>query len=124
MVALSVLVAEYTPERSSPDVILFIFAAQTLAAFIVEKARNVDGEEIEPAEEFRNGIISRPKDFMCSIKPRSNKKKVDSNEAVKDEHPFEPSHSSELLDLVWKRTCIFRLAHVRLRHFFSTAFAR
>ncbi|KLO04415.1 cytochrome P450 [Schizopora paradoxa] len=91
------------PGKELADAILFIFAAQTLAAFTIEKARNADGEEIEPAEDYTNGVISRPKDFVCSIKPRSDKT-VELIKAVEEEHPFEPSHSSELLNLDWKRT--------------------
>ncbi|KLO04414.1 cytochrome P450, partial [Schizopora paradoxa] len=86
------------PGKELAVAILFIYVAQTLAAFTVGKALDADGNEIVPDEDYTNGIISRPKDFLCSIKPRSEKM-VELINAVEFEHPFEPSHSTELLNL-------------------------
>lgn len=45
------------PGKELADAILFIFAAQTLAVFTIEKARDADGKEIEPTEDYTNGVI-------------------------------------------------------------------
>ena len=45
------------PGKELADAILFIFVAQTLAAFTIEKARGADGEELDPGENYTNGVI-------------------------------------------------------------------
>ncbi|KLO17020.1 cytochrome P450 [Schizopora paradoxa] len=91
------------PGKELADAILFVSIAQSLAAFTIGKAKDSNGNEITPAEDYTNGIISRPKDFVCAIKPRSEKAFA-LIKAVEDEHPFEPSHSTELFNLEWKAT--------------------
>jgi len=91
------------PGKELADAILFISIAQSLAAFSIGKAKDTNGNEIVPAEDYTNGIISRPKDFVCSIEPRSDKA-LALIKSVEEEHPFEPSHSAELFNLDWKAT--------------------
>ncbi|KLO06300.1 cytochrome P450 [Schizopora paradoxa] len=91
------------PGKELADAILFVSIAQSLAAFNIGKAIDANGNEITPAEDYTNGIISRPNDFECSIKPRSDKV-ASLIKAVEDEHPFEPSNSADLLELDWKAT--------------------
>ncbi|KAK7682347.1 hypothetical protein QCA50_014552 [Cerrena zonata] len=54
------------------DTSVFIFCALSLAVFNVSKVVR-DGVVVEPICEWETGVVSHPKDFECSIKPRSAK---------------------------------------------------
>ncbi|KAF9525565.1 OrdA protein [Crepidotus variabilis] len=52
---------------------LFACVAKALATLNVEKALDAQGSPIIPVHEMTDGVISYPKPFQCSIKPRSAK---------------------------------------------------
>lgn len=89
----------------------------TLAVFNVHRAKDPLGKDLDPNIEFATGIIrfefsftqvnqnvlcpsSRPKDFVCSISPRSAKAAA-LIRSVEVEHPFEKSNAEDLVDLTW-----------------------
>jgi cytochrome P450 len=53
------------------DSSIWINIAKSVAAFTVTKAVGADGQVIVPIAETMDGVISRPKPFVCNIKPRS-----------------------------------------------------
>ncbi|EUC61108.1 cytochrome P450 family protein [Rhizoctonia solani AG-3 Rhs1AP] len=55
---------------------LWITISNLLANFEISKARNADGLEITPSEDYTKDIISRPLPFECSIQPRSTASQV------------------------------------------------
>jgi hypothetical protein len=59
------------PGRVLADQALFLNISQTLAVFSIGK-RIIDGKEISPKMKFTAGVISHPKPFEASIKPRSS----------------------------------------------------
>ncbi|KAJ7624709.1 cytochrome P450 [Roridomyces roridus] len=59
------------PGRHFAKTLLWVATASILAAFTVEKARDENGNVIEPTYEYNSGIINSPLPFKCSIKPRS-----------------------------------------------------
>ncbi|KAG6902463.1 hypothetical protein C0995_016325 [Termitomyces sp. Mi166 len=54
------------------DASVFISCAMSLAAFDITKSVE-NGVVIEPVQENTDGVISHPKPYKCSIKPRSRK---------------------------------------------------
>ncbi|KAH8806862.1 cytochrome P450 [Flagelloscypha sp. PMI_526] len=52
---------------------VFLVIANALAAFKIAKAVDENGMEITPVHENTTGVISHPKPFKCSIKPRHDK---------------------------------------------------
>ncbi|PVG03921.1 cytochrome P450 [Serendipita vermifera] len=58
------------PGRDLADAGVWLATASLLAAFKFEKKSDGKGGFIEPKEEYLPGIISHPKPFECSIKPR------------------------------------------------------
>jgi len=60
------------PGRVLGDASVFISCAMSLAVFDISKCVE-NGVVVEPSEERTSGIISHPKPFKCSIKPRSAK---------------------------------------------------
>ncbi|KAK7695653.1 hypothetical protein QCA50_000289 [Cerrena zonata] len=52
------------------DASVFLSCALTLSAFDISKAVE-NGITIEPSGEYTSGTISHPKDFKCSIRPRT-----------------------------------------------------
>ncbi|KAK7687283.1 hypothetical protein QCA50_009788 [Cerrena zonata] len=50
---------------------LWITIASILAAFTIEKAKDEMGRPIVPTEEYEPGLVSYPKPFKCSIRPRT-----------------------------------------------------
>lgn len=61
------------PGRAFAHSMVFITVAQILAVFDIGKAIDVDGQQMGTKPEGTPGIISKPKQFPCSIKPRSAK---------------------------------------------------
>ncbi|KAK6526453.1 hypothetical protein TWF694_005039 [Orbilia ellipsospora] len=64
------------PGRNLAEANMFLVIAQSLAAFNIKKAVNLEtGKEIDPVAAQRGqtaGIVSRPTDFKVSITPRSD----------------------------------------------------
>ncbi|KLO08559.1 cytochrome P450 [Schizopora paradoxa] len=89
------------PGKDLADPSLFLSVAMTLAVFNINKAKDASGTEIEPLYEYTPGLISHPKEFKCSITPRSEKA-VALIRSVEIEHPFEPSDSDKLANLSWE----------------------
>lgn len=59
------------PGKLFADAALFATIAGFLAVFDVRKARDKDGNVIEPVVDFTEGLISHPKPFVCDVRPRS-----------------------------------------------------
>jgi len=54
------------------DALLYIAVVSILAAFNIRKPRGEDGEEVEPKVMLTGGIICRPENLECTIRPRSD----------------------------------------------------
>jgi hypothetical protein len=52
------------------DSSIWISIAKSVAAFSVTKAVGTDGQVIVPVAETTDGVIARPKPFVCNVKPR------------------------------------------------------
>ncbi|ESK89309.1 cytochrome p450 [Moniliophthora roreri MCA 2997] len=52
--------------------LLWITVASTLSVYDINKATDDRGNTIQPAVEYTSGLLSHPKPFTCSIKPRSS----------------------------------------------------
>ncbi|CAH0004437.1 unnamed protein product [Clonostachys byssicola] len=63
------------PGRYFADSMVYLAAAQTLAAFDIVKATDEQGQEIDPTVKVLPGVISHPLDFPFRITPRSEKSK-------------------------------------------------
>ncbi|KAJ2918114.1 hypothetical protein MD484_g2319, partial [Candolleomyces efflorescens] len=50
---------------------LYIAIASILSAFEIKKVVGEDGKEVEPKKEFVSSMVSHPKPFDCTLKPRS-----------------------------------------------------
>lgn len=61
-----VCVGRYLAEAS-----VWIVVASMLATLNIEKAVDAHGKEITPSVELTNGLTSHPKEFKCSLRPRS-----------------------------------------------------
>jgi len=61
------------PGRYLADGSIFMAIANIVATMDIRKARDAAGQEITPSAEFKSGIVSRPRSFMCDISPRSAK---------------------------------------------------
>ena len=82
------------PGRYVADNALLITIAQTLAVYNIEKPVE-NGAVVEPKLEFEPGIISHPKPYTCSIKPRSSAHEQMIKKAEQD-YPWEESDAKEL----------------------------
>jgi len=89
------------PGKELADPSLFLSVAMTLAVFDITKSKDAKGCEVEPRYEYTPGVISHPKEFKCSITPRSEKA-IALVHSVQHEHPFEPSDSDKLANLSWE----------------------
>jgi len=89
------------PGKELADASLFISIAMSLAVFNISKAKDASGNVVELQYEYTNGIISRPKDFVCSIVPRSEKSAA-LIRSVEEDHPFERSDAEALVNLEWE----------------------
>ncbi|TFY78585.1 hypothetical protein EWM64_g5427 [Hericium alpestre] len=50
---------------------MWITIASILATFNISKAKDENGNEIEPVDSYTSGMVSYPIPFKCEIKPRS-----------------------------------------------------
>ncbi|KZT04131.1 cytochrome P450 [Laetiporus sulphureus 93-53] len=60
------------PGRQFADSSVWLAAASMIATMDIGKACDANGRTIDPTSIFLHGFVSRPKDFMCSIRPRSD----------------------------------------------------
>lgn len=88
------------PGRYVADNALFITIAQSLAVFNITKPVSEKGDIMEPEIDFDPGMVSRPKPYRVSIKPRS---KVHEELIKKGEeiYPWEDSDAKELERVKW-----------------------
>lgn len=59
------------PGKHMATSMLYIAIVSILAVFDISKAVDEDGNVIEPTGEYVSSLVSHPKPFKCSIKPRS-----------------------------------------------------
>lgn len=88
------------PGKDFADESVFLTIALSLAAFNIRKARDGDGHVIEPRAEFTPGIISRPLDFPCDVKPRSDLAAKLVRQVEKD-FPWEKGDDANLNEIKW-----------------------
>jgi len=74
---------------------LYITVSRLLATFDIGKAVDEKGNELEAKLEAVPGVLTHPKDFPYSIKPRSQKH-ADMVRTVEKEHPWEKGDGSAL----------------------------
>ncbi|KAI5118228.1 hypothetical protein M0805_000724 [Coniferiporia weirii] len=67
---------------------LFISIAMSAAVFDISRAKDASGNDINPLCEYTTGLISHPKAFEYSIKPRDKKAELLIRSVIY-EHPFE-----------------------------------
>lgn len=89
------------PGKDFADESVFITIALSLAAFDIRKARDEDGNDIEPRVEFTSGIISKPLPFPCDVKPRSDVAARLVREVEKD-YPWEKGDDEKLDEIKWE----------------------
>ncbi len=77
----------------------------TLAAFNITKAKDASGNDIDAKSEWLPGLISRPKEFVCSIKPRSEKAEALIRSV--GELPVDKSDAEALSNVQWSRSPVF-----------------
>ncbi|KAH8824339.1 cytochrome P450 [Flagelloscypha sp. PMI_526] len=61
------------PGMHLAEATVFLMIANALASFHIAKAVDENGMEITPVHENMTGLVSHPKPFTCSIKPRHEK---------------------------------------------------
>ncbi|EKM55769.1 uncharacterized protein PHACADRAFT_195821 [Phanerochaete carnosa HHB-10118-sp] len=61
------------PGRHLADNMVWIGIVRILAVFDIGKAKDADGNVVEPQIEFTTSITSHPKPFSCDLRPRSAK---------------------------------------------------
>ncbi|KAF9645118.1 cytochrome P450 [Thelephora ganbajun] len=61
------------PGSASAQALLYITAVMSLAVFDISKKVDGNGNVIEPIVRYTSTMISHPKPFECSVKPRSEK---------------------------------------------------
>ncbi|KZT69366.1 cytochrome P450 [Daedalea quercina L-15889] len=61
------------PGRQLADSSIWLAIACMLATFDFERARDANGNEIIPVTEFMPGAVSHPREFACSLRPRTQK---------------------------------------------------
>ncbi|KAI5118229.1 hypothetical protein M0805_000725 [Coniferiporia weirii] len=86
------------PGKELADGSLFLSIAMTSAVFNISCAKDAVGRDIEPVYEYTPGVISHPKTFEYSIKPR-DKKAESLILSVLDRHPFEAGDADVLAGL-------------------------
>ncbi|KAF9257842.1 cytochrome P450 [Marasmius fiardii PR-910] len=59
------------PGRYMAEASVWIAVASILKVFCISKAVDDNGKMIEPSYGYRNGLVTGPVPFLCSIKPRS-----------------------------------------------------
>lgn len=83
------------PGRFLADESLFITISRLLAAFRIKKAVDEQGNEINPNIGISPGVVCRPLDFRCEIKPRTLKHE-DLIRSIVVERPWEDSDATLL----------------------------
>jgi len=91
------------PGKELADLSLYVLFSMTLAAFNITKAKDASGGDVDAKSEWLPGLISRPKEFACSITPRSEKAEA-LIRSVEDEHPFGKNDAETLSKVQWSRT--------------------
>ncbi|THH05850.1 hypothetical protein EW145_g4503 [Phellinidium pouzarii] len=86
------------PGKELADSSLFLSVAMVVAAFYITHAKDSSGRSIEAADEYSPGIISHPRPFDYSIKPR-DEKAVSLIRAILDDHPFDSGDAGVLSSL-------------------------
>ncbi|KAH9929386.1 cytochrome P450 [Fomitopsis serialis] len=61
------------PGRLFADTAAFLAISNIIATLDIKKARDLQGREITPEARFVPGLVSHPREFACSITPRSAK---------------------------------------------------
>jgi cytochrome P450 len=61
------------PGRYLADQVVSLAVANILAAFIISPLKDEDGRPVIPPYDFTSGIMSRPKEYECSIVARSER---------------------------------------------------
>jgi len=88
------------PGKELADASIYIAIAQVLSAFDIGKGKDASGNTIEPLYEYTPGVISHPKDFLCSVTPRSDKA-AQLVKSVEFEHPAQHSDAEVLASVRW-----------------------
>ena len=89
------------PGKELADASMFMFIATCLAVLDIRKARDDNGQVVEPLYQYTPGIISHPMEFKCSIRPRSERAAAIIKH-VEDEHPFVKSDADAIAQLKWE----------------------
>ncbi|KLO12343.1 cytochrome P450 [Schizopora paradoxa] len=89
------------PGKELADASMFMFIATCLAVLDIRKARDDNGQVVEPVYQYTPGIISHPMEFKCSIRPRSERAAAIIKH-VEDEHPFAKSDADAIAQLKWE----------------------
>ena len=87
--------------RELADKSVFLTIAMVLATFNIRKPIGADGHVIEPTPSFTTGVISKPNDFECDIKPRSAKAEH-LIRTVEEDHPWGESDAAKLAGVQWR----------------------
>jgi len=61
------------PGKEFADASLFLVVANIVATMNISKAKDAQGNQIDPPPKFLPGVTSRPAPFHCSFTPRSQK---------------------------------------------------
>ena len=77
------------------DSSIYLSIAQALSVFIIAKAVDMNGKEIEPVEYIPPGVISHPVPFEYVVSPRSEKHAALIREFERD-HPWTESNAKDL----------------------------
>ncbi|KLO15926.1 cytochrome P450 oxidoreductase OrdA-like protein [Schizopora paradoxa] len=94
------------PGKDLADLSLFVLFSMTLAAFNITKAKDAAGNEIDAKSEWLPGLISRPKEFVCSITPRSSKAEA-LVRSIEEEHPVDKNDAETLSNVQFSRSPVF-----------------
>ena len=91
------------PGKELADLSLYVLFSMTLAVFNITKAKDVNGNEIDAKSEWTPGLISRPKEFVCSVTPRSAKAEALIRSAA-EEHPCDKNDAEAMSSVQWSRS--------------------
>lgn len=89
------------PGKDFADESVFLTIAMTLAVFNIKKAKDENGDIIEPISSFEPGILSRPHAFSCDISSRSDEAARLVRE-VEVDFPWENSDVAQLNRVKWE----------------------
>lgn len=88
------------PGKDFADESVFLTVALSLAAFNIRKAKDGKDNVSDPHPEFTPGIISRPLDFPCDVRPRSDQAAKLVREVEKD-FPWDDGDDAKLNGIKW-----------------------